>query len=157
MYTDFALSAACAYGYVFWALSELCVRIRILRFKRLVRTDTDYQFLQRLGGSLLRICLFVWRTNETNIEVRWFIWRLCDGHDGPPGGSVRRMWSSGLFHRQSVHSDWTVFIILLRVLSKYLFNVVHMIHRPTLTLEFLLLSNNMTRCSNITVHYAHSM
>ena len=36
--------------YGFCALSGLCVRIRLLCFKRLVRTDTSFSYLQRLGN-----------------------------------------------------------------------------------------------------------
>ena len=37
--------------YGFCALSGLCIRIRILRFKRIVYTDTSFAYLQRLGDS----------------------------------------------------------------------------------------------------------
>ena len=35
--------------YGFCELNGLCIHIRILRFKRLVRTDTSFAYLQRLG------------------------------------------------------------------------------------------------------------
>ena len=41
--------------------------------------------------------------------------------------------------------------------SRSYLDVFHVIHRPTLTLDLLLLSNTITRCSNINVHYALSM
>ena len=43
------------------------------------------------------------------------------------------------------------------VLSISYFDVLHVIHRPNITSDRLLLSNTITRCSNITVHYALSL
>ena len=41
--------------------------------------------------------------------------------------------------------------------SRSLFNVLHVIHRPDLTSDRLLLKNTITRCSNITAQYARSV
>ena len=45
----------------------------------------------------------------------------------------------------------------LWVPSRYLFDILHVIHRPTLTSDRLLLRNTITWCGNITVHYARSV
>ena len=43
------------------------------------------------------------------------------------------------------------------VLPRSYFDVLRVIHCPTLTLDRLLLSNTLTWCSNITVHYDLSL
>ena len=45
--------------YGFCALSGLCIRIRLLPFKRLVYTDTSSSYLQRLGYSFDVAMMFV--------------------------------------------------------------------------------------------------
>ena len=50
-------------------------------------------------------------------------------------------------------SCWFIFWIPLRPY----FDILHVIHRPTLTLDRLLLRNTITRCSNNNVHYDLSL
>ena len=50
--------------YGFCALIGLCVRIRLFRFKRIVRTDTSFAYLQRLGDSVFMIHWFIWRSHN---------------------------------------------------------------------------------------------
>ena len=61
--TTFAHEAACSYLYGFVQV------VRLLRFQRLVCTDTASQFRQHLNYSVFRIRLFVRRNNETDHEV----------------------------------------------------------------------------------------
>ena len=143
--------------YKFCAIRGLCVRIPLLNFKRLVRTDVASWFLQRLGDSVFRIRWFIWHSNDlilsfddsSNISVTIVIDRPeypsdgCDLQDyfasnpyvliGPSWGSV--FWDP----------------------SRSYFDVLHVIHRTILTFDRLLLSNTITWCSNIDMHYAASL
>ena len=106
--------------YGFCALIGLCVHIQLyirvvwlLRVKRLVHTDTGSWFFQHFGDIILRICWFVQRTDDLILKFVDSFDVRATNCDGLPGGSVRRMWYSGFFRRQSVHYDWTVLRILL--------------------------------------------
>ena len=88
--TAFARYADCAYIYGFCALSGLCVRIRLLRFKRLVRTYTTftswaacvyrYAFLIPSTSCWFDLEYLSFRLTYrwSDLEVCWFVWRLCD-------------------------------------------------------------------------------
>ena len=65
----FALEDDCTYRYVFCMLSGLLVCIPLLRFRRLVRTDTASRFFQRLGDSVFRIRRFFRRINDLILRV----------------------------------------------------------------------------------------
>ena len=138
-------------------LSGLCACIRLLRVKRLVHTDTAYRFLQCLGDSVLRIRLFVWRADE-------LILRFIDSSDVCATVVMDRLEdpSEGCDLQGSFADNMYVLIgpswgSLFWFPSRYSFAVFYVIHRPTITSNHLLLSNTITRCSNITVNYARSV
>ena len=58
------------------ALIGLCVHIRILRFKQLMRTDKSFAYLQRLGYSFLRFA------DSFNVCATVMIGRLEDPSEG---------------------------------------------------------------------------
>ena len=135
----------------------MCICIRHLRFKRLVCRDTDYWFPQLLGDSLFRIRQFVRRTNDLIlmfVDSSDVCVTVVMDHPEDP--------SEGFDIQGSFADDLYVLIgpscgSFLWVLSRSLFDVLHVIHGPTLTSDCLLLSNNITRCSNITVNYYTSV
>ena len=164
--------------YVFCDLSSLCVRIRILRVKRLVHTYTDfarYAAYTYVCGFwvLIILCVHIRILDYFNVSVIRY-WGFVDLFDVP----MIRFWGSlirltfvrlivmnlledlpGEYDLQGSFTDDLYILIgpywgsFFWVLSRSLFRVVHAIQRPTLTSDRLLLRNTITRCSNITVHY----
>ena len=139
------------------ALSGLYVHIQILRFKRLVPLDTAYQFLWHIGDSVFWIRRFVQRSDDLILRFIDFF-NVCatvviDRPEDP---------SKGCDLQGSFAEDLYVLIgpsygSVLWVPLRYYFDVLHIIHRPYLTSDRLLLRNTITRCSNITAHYAASV
>ena len=135
----------------------MCVRIRHLPFKRLVRTYTAPWFLQRLGDSVFRIRQFVRHIDDlilrfvdlSNVCVTVVI----DGKEDPSEGCDIQVSFVNNLYVLIGPSCGSVFWVL----SRSYFDVLHVIHRPTLTSDPLLLSNTITRCSNNTVHYDLSL
>ena len=135
----------------------MCIRIPLLCFKRDVSTDTAFRFLQHLGDSVFRIFRFVRRTDD-------LILRFVDSSDVCATIVMDRQEdpSKGCDIQCSCAKDLYVLIgpsfgSFFWVPSRSLFEVLHVIHRTTLTLDRLLLCNTITRCSNINVHYARSV
>ena len=132
-------------------LSGVCIRIRILRLERLVHTDTAYRFLQRLGDSVFRIRLFVQCSDECSRFVNSF--NVCAAviiecpEDPSEGCDLQGSFAENLNVLIGLSFGSVFWVPPISY-----FDVLHMIHRPTLTLYHLLLSNTLTRCSNITVH-----
>ena len=104
------------------------VRIQLVRPKRLFHTSTSLRikrlFLQRLGDSSKWQWQSCWMLSDLSdvamtgmMDAILFVWRCDDRRDcvtvliGRPGGSVQRMWSSGIFFPKIWRSDWTVFVI----------------------------------------------
>ena len=145
------------YGYVNCALRGLCVCIRLLRFNWLVRTYTASRFLRRLGYSVFRICRFVQRTDDLILR---FV-NLSDVCVNVVMECLEEP-SEGCDIQGSSADDLYVLIgmscgYFFWVPSRSLFDVFNVIQHLNLTLDRLLLSNTITRCSNITVHYASSV
>ena len=69
--------------YGFCTLSSLCVRIRILRFKRLVPTNTSFSYLQRIG-DLFNIAMMFFDSFDVAmtvvLDVHRFVQRSDDRH-----------------------------------------------------------------------------
>ena len=117
--------------YGFCDLSCLCIHIRLLRVKRLVRTHTVFARLAACAYiygfyAFSGLCVHIRLLDSYNVSViqswgsvdlfdvqtiqSWgllicltFMWPLV--MIGPPGGSVQRIWSSGFFGRRSARSD----------------------------------------------------
>ena len=124
---------------------------------RLVRTDTSSRLLWCLGDSVFWVHWFILRRND--LILRFVnLSNLCanvviDLPEDP---------SKGCDLQGSFAHDFNVLIgpscaSVFWVLSRYYFNIFHMIHHPTLTLDRILLRNTIIWCSNITVQYDLSM
>ena len=135
----------------------MCARIRLLCVKRLVRTYMDYQFLQRLGDSVFRICWFVRCTNDlilmfvNSSDVSTAVVMDCL-EDPSEGCDLQGSFADNLY--VLIGPSWGSFFWGP---SRSLFHVVHVIQRLVFTSDQHLLSNTITQCSNITVHYASSV
>ena len=113
----------------------------VFHFKRLVRTDMASRFLQRLGDSVFRIRRFVRRTDD-------LILRFVDPSDVFATVVMDRLEdpSKGCDLQGSFAKDLYVLIgtscgSLFWVMSRSLFDVLHVVHRPTITLDRILLIN----------------
>ena len=171
--------------YGFCALSGLCVRIRILRVKRLVRTYTSFAHLA-FGAYVYRffalrgLCVWIRLLDSLNVTVirswgfvdffdvlmiwSWgslicficltFVWLIVmDPLEDPSRGcDLLGSFANDLYIL--IGPSWGSFFWIPSI---SLFDVVHVIHRSNLTSDRLLLSNTITQCSNITVHYARSV
>ena len=122
-----------------------------------MHTDTASRFLQRFGDSVFRIFRFVRRTDG-------LILRFVDSSDICVTVVMDRPEdpSKGCDIQGSFDDDLYVVIgpscgSFFWVSSISLSGVVHVIHRPTLTSDRLLLSNIRTGCSSINVHYDRSV
>ena len=168
--------------YDFFTLSGLCIRIQLLRVKRLVGTYTNFALSAACGYvyrffALSSLCVRIRIIDSFNVSVIRS-WGFVDSFDvpmiqywyllihltfvqplvmiGPPGGSVWRIRSSGFFGRWSARSDCTVWRILLLGSVKIF---IQRFSRDPPSDSYLglslvdLLEQYTTRCSNITVHY----
>ena len=94
------------------------------------------------------------------MDARWFVWR-CDGRRdcvtvliGCPGGSVRRMRSSGIFSTAILRYDWTVLVIWSSGFCHDIFLKYFAMESPILNLDRLLDDEQyLTQRSSITVQY----
>ena len=119
--------------------------------------DTDSRFLQRLGDSVFRIRRLVQRSDD-------MILRFVDSSNVCVTIVIDRPEDpSEVCALQGSLSDNMYVLIgpscgsVFWVPSIYYFDVLRVIHRPTHTSDRLLLSNTITRYSNITVTYATSV
>ena len=131
--------------YDFCALSGLCVRIRLLgSFNVLVIQSSG--FVDSFD-VLMRLILRFFDSSNICVTV------VMDRPEDP---------SKGCHLQGSFVNDLYVLIgpscgYFFWVPLRYLFDVLHVILRPNLTLDCILLSNTITQCGNITVHYARSV
>ena len=115
------------------------------------------RFLQRLGDSVFRIRLFVKHSDDlilsfvdsSNVCATVVIDRQ---EDPSEGCGLQGSLADNLYVLIRPHCG-----SFFWVLSRPYFYILHVIHRPNITSERLLLRNNVTQCSNISVHYALSV
>ena len=136
--------------YNFCALSGLCIHIRILRFKRLVYFN--FSVIQYLGfvDSINVPVILILRFVDSSNVCATVVMDLLE--DPSEGCDLQGFFANDLYVL-IVPPCGSFFWVPLRSL----FDVLHVIHCPTLTSDRLLLSNNITLCINITVHYARSV
>ena len=103
---------------------------------------------------MIEVCRFVQRSDDLSLS---FVdsFNICatvliDCLKDPSKGCDLQGSSAGNLNVLIVLSWVSVFWVVPR----FYFNVLHMIHRPALTSDRLLLSNTITQFSNITLHYA---
>ena len=106
VYGFWARCAAFAKVYIFLCtLSVFCLRIQLfVRYEWLLRTDTDFWFLESLGDPILRVLWFFESPDVPILRVRWFVEILCglswwlDRLQYPYGGSDLQVFFSDNLH-----------------------------------------------------------
>ena len=122
-----------------------------------MRTNKASRLIQRLGDSVFRIRRFVQRSDDMILRFVYSsnvcVAVVIDRPEDPSEGCDLQGYFADYLYILIGPSCGSVFWVP----SRSYFDVLHVIHRPTLTSDRLLLSNTITRCINITVHYAASV